>query len=388
MPHLLLSHLPQMSYPFAQGDYTFLACLASASDCSQLLWVRFCDIDFFLIAYRKDCKIVLKAHKQTAPTLTHVVQGALAVCKQAFCDSVLADNLATRAPKSMQSSHLLDVSALCALVAQNLGKDMRLEIGFGSGRRILKLACDNPDTLCIGVEIHRPSIEQVLRQMELQNLHNLWILKADARALLECLPSNCLSEIALHFPIPWPKRHRRVFTQSFCAHAHRVLQKGGRLHLRTDDEDYFRESLELLLRLPSCHCEIGKNRALDVVSKYESRWLRQQKQIWDLLFACEEECAQKDDVHFGFTTDDVAHLARLFGAGFAPSRHCEDGVLLAITALYRAESALVLSLCLGSVAYPQTVFLVISGATAFYCPALLPLGSNLVAHEWLKRRER
>ncbi|MDE7173816.1 MAG: hypothetical protein K2N70_05660, partial [Helicobacter sp.] len=237
-------------------------------------------------------------------------------------------------------------------------------------------------------EIHSPSIEQLLRQMELQNLHNLWILRADARALLECLPSNCLGEIALHFPIPWPKRHRRVFTQSFCEQACRVLQKGGRLHLRTDDEDYFRESLELLLRLPSCHCELGKNRALDVVSKYESRWLRQQKQIWDLLFTCEEECAQKREAHFGFTTDDVAYLVRFFSAGFAPSRHCEDGVLLAITALYRAESALVLSLCLGNVAYPQTVFLVISGESAFYCPALLPLESNLVAHEWLKRGGR
>lgn len=384
MPHLLLSNLPKVSYPFTQGDYTFLACLANVSDCSQLLWVRFHDIDFFLIAYRKDCKIVLKAHKQTAPTLTSIVQGALAVCRQAFCDSVLADNLATRAPKSMQSSHLLDVHELCALVAKNLGKDMRLEIGFGSGRRILNLAANNPDTLCIGVEIHRPSIEQVLRQMELQNLHNLWIVKADARSLLECLPSNCLSEIALHFPIPWAKRHRRVLTQNSCEQVGRVLQKGGKLHLRTDDEGYFCESLEFFLQLPSCHCEIGKNRALDVVSKYESRWLRLQKQIWDLLFECEDECAPRDSVRFGFTTNDVAHLVQLFSSDFAPSRHCKDGILLAITALYRAESALILSLCLGNVAYPQTVFLVIDGAKAFYCPVLLPIQSNLLAHEWLK----
>lgn len=390
MPHLLLSSLPQITYPFTQNGYTFIACFANVRDSSCLLWVQYGASSFFLIAYPKDSKIVLKAFKQTAPTPSSIVQGALLVCKHFFANAILSDNLATRAPLEMRDSFLLQPHALCALVAQNRSKPIMLEIGFGSGRRILQLAASNPHALCVGIEIHSPSIEQVLRQIALQNLQNLVIVKADARLLFECLPSNCLSEIALHFPIPWPKRHRRVFTQQFCKEAQRVLAKGGKLHLRTDDEGYFRESFELLLQLPSVHCEVGKNRPLFVTSKYESRWILQKKQIWDLLFECEQENEQNDEVVFGFSTDDIKQLVEFFAVDFVPSKKCQNGILLSITSLYRAQSQFVVGLCLGSVAYPQTTFLVVSQNQAFYCPALLPLAANKQAHQWLKesRRER
>jgi len=44
-------------------------------------------------------------------------------------------------------------------------------VGFGSGRHLLHQAINNPDILFIGIEIHFPSIEQVLKQITIKNLH-------------------------------------------------------------------------------------------------------------------------------------------------------------------------------------------------------------------------
>lgn len=121
-----------------------------------------------------------------------------------------------------------------------------LEIGFGSGRHILHLAKQNPNDIFIGLEVHTPSIEQVLKNIAISNLENLFILHFDARVLLEILPSNSLDCIFLHFPVPWnDSPSRRVFSEHFLALALRVLKKGGILELKTDDEIYFKDALNI-----------------------------------------------------------------------------------------------------------------------------------------------
>lgn len=121
-----------------------------------------------------------------------------------------------------------------------------LEIGFGSGRHILHLAKQNPNDIFIGLEVHTPSIEQVLKNIAISNLENLFILHFDARVLLEILPSNSLDCIFLHFPVPWNNSpSRRVFSEHFLALALRVLKKGGILELKTDDEIYFKDALNI-----------------------------------------------------------------------------------------------------------------------------------------------
>ena len=121
-----------------------------------------------------------------------------------------------------------------------------LEIGFGSGRHILHLAKQNPNDIFIGLEVHTPSIEQVLKNIAISNLQNLFILHFDARVLLEILPSNSLDCIFLHFPVPWnDSPSRRVFSEHFLDLALRVLKKGGILELKTDDEIYFKDALSI-----------------------------------------------------------------------------------------------------------------------------------------------
>ena len=101
-------------------------------------------------------------------------------------------------------------------------------------------ASNNPDTLFIGLEIHTPSAQQVLKQIDLQGLTNVWIVNYDARLFLEMIPSNLCEKIFVHFPVPWDKKpHRRVISKDFLLESLRVLKVDGKLELRTDSDNYF-----------------------------------------------------------------------------------------------------------------------------------------------------
>jgi len=62
-----------------------------------------------------------------------------------------------------------------------------VEVGFGSGRHLLYQAQKHPDTLFIGLEIHTPSAQQVLKQVDLLGIDNIWVVNYDARLFLEML---------------------------------------------------------------------------------------------------------------------------------------------------------------------------------------------------------
>jgi len=172
-----------------------------------------------------------------------------------------------------------------------------VEVGFGSGRHLLYQAQKHPDTLFIGLEIHTPSAHQVLKQIELQGIENIWVVNYDARLFLEMLPSNLLEKIFVHFPVPWDKKpHRRVINPEFLDESMRTLKEGGRLELRTDSDNYFWYALETFFAIPKVEVEVRKNEALEVTSKYEARWLRMQKDIYDVCVTCRVSSPPREDM--------------------------------------------------------------------------------------------
>ncbi|MEA2049319.1 MAG: tRNA (guanosine(46)-N7)-methyltransferase TrmB [Campylobacterota bacterium] len=172
-------------------------------------------------------------------------------------------------------------------------KEIWVEVGFGSGKHLLHQAKENPDKIIIGLEIHTPSIEQVLKQAELQDIKNILIINYDARLFLEFLKSNSVGRIFVHFPVPWDKKpHRRVVSIEFIQESLRVLKIDGTLELRTDSPNYFEYSSSLLDFFKDYPHKIYKNQDLDVVSKYEARWKRQEKNIWDVIITSTKNSPQ------------------------------------------------------------------------------------------------
>ncbi|WP_104695202.1 tRNA (guanosine(46)-N7)-methyltransferase TrmB [Helicobacter salomonis] len=276
MPHFSATQVNLPAFPFEQEEMCFLYCAQSVLH-THVSLIRVCTkdgYDFCLYQIAQKQQFLFKAEKSTRPIPVGVLQQALRVLAH-YC-VVTGGNLGEESPYK-RSPFLLESTQLLRL------STVHLEIGFGSGVHLLSKAQDQRDQIYVGVEIHTPSIEQVLRHIERFKLQNVYILRADARSLLEILPAQCCLSVDLHFPVPWEKSPtRRVMNANTLAHILRVLVDNGVFWLRTDSLAYFKQSLDLTLALEECACQVAKNAPAPVSSKYEARWIRQNREIYDL----------------------------------------------------------------------------------------------------------
>ncbi|MFZ2891190.1 tRNA (guanosine(46)-N7)-methyltransferase TrmB, partial [Sulfuricurvum sp.] len=254
-------------------------------------------------------------------------------------------------------------------------------IGFGSARHLLHQASSNPDVLFIGLEIHKPSIEQALKQIVIQNLTNIMILDYDARLFLEFVPSNIVNRIYVHFPVPWDKKpHRRVISEAFLQESERVLCVGGKLELRTDSENYYRFALETFSLPRQSQFNVRKNQEIAIVSKYEDRWKKMEKNIYDVTFTCEIESNEPDSIgDFSFSTAPISDNAidRL-----SKETYKRDWGFIHIERKFTiGENGGMIRLAMGSFDRPESTYVIIENGLARYFPSLpVRSNTNLKAH--------
>jgi len=305
MPHLIVSPFDKsrLDRLVEAGELCTMRAIREGGGI-ELLGVRDEDGEFFLELKEREEDWVIRADKITRPLDSNRIKKLLAALARQAEMTVRHSNIRLAPGKPPIAAEYDKPIEAFEEVAFPFEK-VALEVGFGSGRHLLWQAEQHPDTLFIGIEIHTPSAQQVLKQIELRGLRNIWVVNYDARLLLEMLPSNRLEAVYVHFPVPWDKNpHRRVISERFVAEAMRVLRPDGILELRTDSDRYYRYSLEVFSAAPKVDFRVEKNRDLPVVSKYEARWRRQAKDIYTLTMrALEESPRQRADYRFDF---DVA----------------------------------------------------------------------------------
>ena len=271
-------------------------------------------------------------------------------------------------------------------------KEIWVEVGFGSGIHLLHQAEQNPDKLMIGLEIHTPSIEQVLKQLKLQDIQNVLIVNYDARLFLEFLKSNSAGRVFVHFPVPWDKKpHRRVMSIEFIEESMRVLKIDGTLELRTDSPNYFEYSSGLLDSFKEYPTKIEKNKDLAVTSKYEARWKRQAKDIWDVTIISKQNSSDntlEDDFSFN-KIDNIEILEnRLLKI---PT--IKDKFLVHFINSYTIDSedskGLLVKVTFGSFNRPVTKYIIIQNNKARYFQGdPIKTKTNLAAHKIIKESIR
>jgi tRNA (guanine-N7-)-methyltransferase len=281
--------------------FTFRAISLTSDD--EIVGVEYGGEEFLLQIKPDEKATLVKYDKVTRPLKVNLLKEALAKISEELNLNILNSNIAISNTKAALSSKYFKKIEDFENITYPKDK-ISVEVGFGSGRHLIYQAEKNPDTLFIGLEIHTPSAQQVLKQIELQNIDNIWVVNYDARLFLEMLPSNVCEQIFVHFPVPWDKKpHRRVISSSFLNESMRVLRKDGRLELRTDSDNYFWYSLETFFAVPKTEVEVRKNEALEVTSKYEARWIRQEKDIYDVYVKCKEFSeAKKMSIDFNFNS--------------------------------------------------------------------------------------
>ncbi len=130
---------------------------------------------------------------------------------------------------------------------------LELEIGYGGGEHLVRLAAANPATGCIGCEVFSGGVGKLLEAVAAQNLANIRLFTDDALKLLVKLPDASLDAAYLLYPDPWPKtRHhkRRFVSPTTLGELARVLRPGAPFRFATDIEDYADWTLAAVLRCP------------------------------------------------------------------------------------------------------------------------------------------
>lgn len=265
-------------------------------------------------------------------------------------------------------------------------KEVWVEVGFGSGRHLLHNAKTNPDVIHIGLEIHKPSAEQVLKQCKLQDIDNLFVVDFDARIFLEILPANSVKRIFVHFPVPWNKApHRRVMSKGFIDEAVTVLEEGGTLELRTDSKEYMDYSYTLIMNLDTCQLDAKKNHFLEVSSKYEDRWKKMEKDFYDLTFTnVKTSEPKKRDFDFAFKK----HVPfETFVERMGTEAIIEKEYLISAKERYPMATAGegLVKLTMGAFGTPQSLYLIFADGKVEYYPKIpYPTQANIQAHQKLE----
>ena len=336
----------------------------------------------FLLQIKTDEKAtLLKYDKVTRPLKVNILKEAIGTVSEELELEVLSSNIAmsnTKAPLS--SEYFKKIEDFENIIFPK--EKISVEVGFGSGKHILYQAQKNPDTLFIGLEIHTPSAQQVLKQIELQGLKNLWVVNYDARLFLEMLPSNACEQIFVHFPVPWDKKpSRRVISKSFVAESIRVLREGGRLELRTDSDKYFWYSLETFFSSPKVEVEVRKNEDLEVTSKYEARWKRQEKDIYDVYVKCKENSkTKKNELDFNF---NIVKYRNALENDLPKEALVFDGYFIHFERLYKTEDEILLIKCaFGSFDRPEHKYIILDkNACRYFVSPPVKTQVNYQAHQ-------
>jgi len=168
-----------------------------------------------------------------------------------------------------------------------------LEIGFGNGDSLWKMAQASPRLNFIGIEVHRPGVGHILRLIKESDCENLRVSNQDAIDVLQHqIPDHSLDRVQLFFPDPWHKKKhnkRRIVQQQFIQQLAKKLKPGGVFHLATDWKDYAQHMLttlndsDLFCNLSDDNTFVPKPETRPT-TKFEKRGHRLGHDVWDLLF--------------------------------------------------------------------------------------------------------
>lgn len=316
MPNFITQSVSLPPLPIKLGETEFLETARGRN--LTLVRTKSFDSEFFITLKPSGDKVIVKGEKITKPAKIGHLQRALEIFKERFCGRIISQAFAFKGSSLTEKTPLiLDENEILSLVKSSKFNKIFIEIGFGSGRHLLHQARSNKDALLIGIEIYKPAIEQVAKLAIREGLQNIALIATDARVLLSLLPAGCLQRVFLHFPVPWDDApHRRVISDEFASQIARTLGRGGRFELRTDSEEYFLYAMQKLS--PYVQRKAGeishfKNRDAAVASKYEDRWRKMDKDIYDLIY--ENKTADRGEpqqFEMEFLKFDAAAIARNF----------------------------------------------------------------------------
>ena len=184
-------------------------------------------------------------------------------------------------------------STLVPAVAFGRAAPLTLEIGFGNGASLATMARQDPESNYVGIEVHRPGVGHLLKQIEINGLENVRIYCHDAVEILNhCIDDHSLDRVLLFFPDPWHKKKhhkRRIVQPPFVNLLARKLKRGGIFHMTTDWQAYAEHMLGVMGSATAFSNTAGKQAYSErptyrPTTKFEQRGRRLGHGVWDLVY--------------------------------------------------------------------------------------------------------
>lgn len=383
MPNFKSKKIKEINLPYSKDDVEFL--WFAKNDKVSLIYTKVGEESFFLQIKKSQNAFVIKGDKHTKPSKIGYLQKALKIFKEGFCEDIMSEAFSLKNNALIEKTPFI-VDNFDELLSKLQG-EIYIEIGFGSGRHLLYQARENPDILILGVEIYNPALTQVAKLAKAQNINNVLLIQSDARLLLSVLKSKSVQKIFLHFPVPWDKKpHRRVIGRDFCKECARVLTQKGRFELRTDSFEYFDFTLKQFLNFWAPKFSLRKNENLEISSKYEDRWKKQEKDIYDLFvwnFDEEYKDYMLNEFNFSsleFSKEDLKKIEQ----NFKKMTIKKDDFFLHFEGIYKQDENLLLKLAFGAFNKPEHCYLLLDKTMNFVFKEPFKIQENIKAMNELK----
>ncbi len=125
-------------------------------------------------------------------------------------------------------------------------KPLHIEIGCGKGGFISETARRNPDINYIAFEKNLDVLVLAMEKVQQMGLTNVRFVPGDAGALGNMETKSKIQRIYINFCDPWPKaghKKRRLTHENFLSIYKSLLEVGGEIHFKTDNQGLFEFSL-------------------------------------------------------------------------------------------------------------------------------------------------
>ena len=166
-----------------------------------------------------------------------------------------------------------------------------LDIGFGMGHEIVDFSTKNPTKNILGIEMYKPAIGNLLKNIYEKNIRNIKIIEYDAYCVLEhMIPDQSVDEIHIYFPDPWPKKKhvkRRLLNVEFAEIIARKLKSSGEIKCATDNRNYAEQIVNALCKqkyLKNKNDEYGNRPKDRMISKFEQKAFYNDSKIYEISF--------------------------------------------------------------------------------------------------------
>ena len=165
--------------------------------------------------------------------------------------------------------------------------NLEVEIGFGRGDFIVKLAKENPEKNFLGIELSGISLEKLLKRVEREGLTNVFCTRVDAYwGFYLLFEDNYVENIYMNYPDPWfKKRHhkRRLTTPERLYIFAKKLKTFGEIRIRSDNYEFIEFTKESAKTLECFEIEEGKLQVSEPLTKYEAKWLSMGRELYKLV---------------------------------------------------------------------------------------------------------